>query len=131
MNFVIFAVNQKPDIKDLLCMPFTSEDGKTIHFRLMDQVKPHWKELAIALNFPLHKIADMQSKDDPVYYILTEWLQGANKENDSRPVTWRTLIEALQDANVQNEANILEQHCVNSMTTQSGEYLSVCGINWL
>ena len=38
------------------------------------------------------------------------------QENDTRLVTWpwETLIEALRDANVQNEANILEQHCVNS-----------------
>ena len=75
MNFVMFAV---PNLKDLLCMSFTSEDGKTRKFRFMDQVKPHWRRLATALNFPPHKIADMESKDDPVHYFLSEWLRGAN-----------------------------------------------------
>ena len=108
-------MDQKPDLNDLLCMSYTSEDGKTIKFRLMDQVKPHWRRLAITLKFAQHEIAVMESKDDPVYYLLSEWLRGANKENDSRPVTWGTFIIALRDANVQNEANILEQHCVTSM----------------
>ena len=118
-------MDQKPNFEDLLCMSYTSEDGKTINFRLMDQVKPHWRRLAIAFMFPQHEIAVMESKDDPMYYLLSEWLQGANQEKDSRPVTWRTLINALRVANVHNEANILEQHCVNSMVTQPGKYLSV------
>ena len=108
-------MDQKPDLNDLLCMSYTSEDGKTINFRLMDRVTPHWRRLAITLKFSQHEIDVMESKDNPVYYFLSEWLREANQENDSRPVTWRTLIEALRDANVQNEANILEQHCVNSM----------------
>ena len=120
-----FAVDQKPDFEDLLCMSYTGEDGKTINFRLMDQVKPHWRRLAIALMFPQHEIAAIADEKDPVYYIFSEWLRGANQEDSSRPVTWRTLINALRVANVHNEANVLEQHCVNSMATQSGEYLSV------
>ena len=91
-------------------MSYTGEDGKDVHFRFMDQVKPHWRKLAIALKFPLHEIAIMESKDDPVYYLLTEWLRGANQEKDPRPVTWGTLITALRDANIQQEANILENH---------------------
>ena len=106
-------------------MSYTGEDGKTINFRLMDQVKPHWRRLAIALMFPQHEIAAIADEKDPVYYIFSEWLRGANQEDSSRPVTWRTLINALRVANVHNEANVLEQHCVNSMATQSGEYLSV------
>ena len=39
-------------------------------------------------------------------------LRGANQEVDPRPVTWRTLIEALQCANVQEEATILKRHFI-------------------
>ena len=93
-------------------MSYTGDDGRDVHFRLMNQLKPHWRGLAIALKFPQHEIATMESKDNPVYYILTEWLQGANKEKDSRPASWRTLIEALQHANVQEEATVLEEKLV-------------------
>ena len=54
----------------------------------------------------------MEKKDNPVYYLLSEWLRGANQEKDSRPVTWRTLIKALQQANVQEEVDILAKHFI-------------------
>lgn len=87
------------------------EDGKS-HFRLMDRLQPHWKSLAIALRFPQHKISNMEHNDNPVLYLLKEWLRGANKEEDRRPVTWETLIEALREANNHEEADILEKHLV-------------------
>ena len=96
-------------------MSYTGEDGRDVHFRLMDQLKPHWRRLAIALKFPQHEIAIMENKDDSLYYLFSEWLRGANQE-DPRPVTWRTLIEALRCANVQEEANVLEKHF-------AGEYM--------
>lgn len=99
----------------------------------MDQVKPQWRRLAIALKFPQHEIATMEHKDDPVYYLLSEWLRGATKEEDLRPVKWRTLIEALRHANLQEEATVLqcmipkgaavlEEHCMISKgASQSSE----------
>ena len=111
-------------------MSYTGMDGEDIHFRLMDQVTPHWKRLAIALKFPQHVIAIMEHRDDPVYYLLTEWLREANKENDSRPVTWRTFITALRDANIQEEASVLENHFIQTPITTStdGELNFACSI---
>ena len=103
-------------------MSYTGEDGRDVHFRLMDQVKPQWRRLAIALKFPNHEIATMEHKDDPVYYLLSEWLRGATKEEDPRPVKWRTLIESLQHANLQEEAAVLDEQCIISKeASQSGE----------
>ena len=93
-------------------MSYTGWDGTCTRFRLMDQLQPHWSRLAVALNFKQCDIAVMKHENDPVYYLLSGWLRGANQEMDSRPVTWRTLITALRDANVQEEANILETHFV-------------------
>ena len=95
-------------------MSYTGVDGRDTHFRLMDQLRPHWRRLAVALKFHYYDIAVMKQKDDPVIYLLSEWLQGANQERDSRPVTWATLITALRDANVQEEADMLEKHLVLS-----------------
>ena len=104
-------------------MSYTGEDGRDIHFRLMDQLSPHWRRLAIALKFSQYEI--MRHKDDPVLYLLSEWLRGANQEKDPRPVTWRTLIEALRHANVQEEATVLEKHFIEIPVTAPnfGEYL--------
>ena len=93
-------------------MSYTGEDGGVTYFRLMDQLQLHWRRLAIALKFHYCDITVMEHKDDPVYHLLIEWLRGANQERDSRPVTWATLITALRDANVQEEANILEKYFV-------------------
>ena len=71
-------------------------------------------KVAIALKFPQHEIANMKSEADPVYYLLTEWLRGANQVNDSRPVTWATLITALRVANIPAEADTLEEHFVQT-----------------
>ena len=98
-------------------MSYTGEDGKDVHFRFMQRVRPHWRDLAIALKFSQHEIATMKHEDDPVYCLLGEWLRGANQEEDTRPVTWGTLIEALRHADVQEEATVLEKHFIHIPVT--------------
>ena len=105
-------------------MSYTGEDGRDVHFRLMDQLKSHWRRLAIALKFPQHQMDTIKHEDDPVLYLMSEWLQGANQEKDPRPVTWRTFIEALRHANVQEEANVLEKHFIQfPVIRPDGEYI--------
>ena len=101
--------DQKPKLREIQCISFTKDGGATTaKFRLRDRLQPRWKELAIALGFPEHSIATMEREDQPVYYLFREWLREANLDEDSRPLTWRTLITALRDANIQEEANTLE-----------------------
>ena len=72
-------------------MSYISEDGGKVTFRLMDRVKPQVARLAIALGFPQHTIDGVETKRDPVLYLLSSlWLKGANLEHDSRPLTWDT-----------------------------------------
>ena len=89
----------------------------------MDQVKSHWRRLAIALKFPQHEISNIASQDDQVCYLLSEWLRGANQEKDPRPVTWRTFITALRDANIQDVADVLENHFIQTPKATSGELM--------
>ena len=122
--YILTSADDKPGLDDLQYMSYTSEDGRDVHFRFMQQVRPHWRDLAIALKFSQHKIATMEKKDDPVYYLLSEWLRGANQEKDPRPVTWRTLIQALRHANVQEEATVLEEHFIITIpNAAAGEYM--------
>ena len=93
-------------------MSYTSEDGRTVSFRLMERIRPRVTGLAIALNYPDYVIDDLETKRDPVYYLLKEWLNGRNQEHDSRPLTWGTLITALRTAGLLEEVEILEQYFV-------------------
>ena len=107
------CTDAKPTVQNLQYMSYSSEDGKTVSFRLMDHIKPRVTDLAIALGFPQHVREYMETKRDQVYYILSEWLEGRNQENDERPLTWETLVTALQHAGLLNEAEILQQHFVD------------------
>ena len=104
--------DDKPRLHELQCILYSGKDGRDAQIRIMDQIKPHWIQLAIALKFPPYAIATMERKGDPVYYLLSEWLQEATKKEDHRPVTWRTLIESLRHANLQQEATVLDEHCM-------------------
>ena len=112
---------------DLQCMSYTGEDGKITPFRLKDRLLRRWKDLAYALKFPTYVVDSMKQKDDPLDQLLVEWLQGTNKTEDLRPITWGTLIAALHHANFQEEVDILEKHFVQddpvSTTSQSGELI--------
>ena len=110
-----FSSGAKPTLKDLQCMSYTSEDGMTVPFRLMDRIRPRVTRLAIALGFPLHVIDKLEIKWNPVYYLLAEWLRGGNQEHSSRPLTWATLIAALEEAGLLEEVNILKKHFVATM----------------
>ena len=95
-------------------MSCTCEDGSDITLRLMDRLKPYWRKLAIALEFPQHKIAVIERKDDPLFCLLDEWLLGSNQRKHSKPLTWGTLIEALKIAKVEEEVDILEKHFIEA-----------------
>ena len=100
----------KPQLRELQCMSYTGEDGKTVFFRLMDRSKPRFTAVAIALGFPQHIIDLLNRVSDPEYCLFSKWLGGGNLENDSRPLTWATLVTALQHAGLPEEVTILEQH---------------------
>ena len=107
------TADSKPQLADLQHLTYTTEDGRRVNLRLMDQLRPHIVRVAIALRFPDHVVTDIiKHHDDPVYYLLIEWLRGANRGWDPRPVTWRTLIATLRDANCHEVANVLEKYLI-------------------
>ena len=127
--YILTSADDKPHLRDLQYMSYTDgEDGRDVlQIRLMQQVRPHWRALTIAFDFPEYEIAIMEKKDDPVYYLFSEWLRGANQEKDPRPVTWGTLIEALRHADIQEEATVLKKHFIQVPETgpsaADGEYM--------
>ena len=71
-----------------------------MELRLMERIHPYCEKLAIALGFPGHEIEAMNQNSGPVLYLLNEWLREASGD-PNKPITWRTLIEALRIANMQ------------------------------
>ena len=114
------TADDEPQLDDLQHITYTTEDGRMVQLRLMDQLKPYVVRIAIALRFPQHAITAVERHDDPVYYLLSKWLQGASRELDPRPVTWKTLIEALRAANCHKVADKLDQYLIepNSHDTE-------------
>lgn len=101
-------LSDKPELHQLLNLSYTDDNGREKNFRFMDRIRPHWRKLAVALRFPSYTIATIENEDDQMYFLLSKWLEGENRDNDQRPVTWLTLISALRDANIQEDATILE-----------------------
>ena len=85
----------------------------------MDRIRPRVTGLAIALGFPQHIIDILETKQEPVYYLLKEWLNGRNQEVDSRKLTWATLITALGEAGLLEEVKVLQERFVAAASSAS------------
>ena len=74
--------------------------------RIRDGAASKWKDLAIQLNFQPGTINIIQSdsnyrSEDAFDMLMTRWLDGGGRQ----PVTWKTLIHALEDIDL----NVLAQ----------------------
>ena len=67
--------------------------------RVMDDISGHWLPTAIALGFDGHsidkiKLSSHNQVNEACTMMMMEWLKGAKRT----PVTWETLVHALEDA---------------------------------
>ena len=70
---------------------------------------PNWVELAIALEFESHSISlieqdHLRQAEKACRKMLFEWLEGKARQ----PVTWKTLIAALQEVELTSIAETLK-----------------------
>ena len=76
--------------------------------KTIDRVAAEWKTVALHLHFEDHciKVIEMNCHYQPVpacCSMFSRWLQG----NGRKPITWRTLIVALEEANLSSIAQDL------------------------
>ena len=123
----MYFADAKPTLMDMQHMSYTENERK-VHFRLMDRIKPRVTKLAIALGFPPYIIDDLKTKHDPVYEFLTQWLHGGIQDHDSRPLTWGTLITALEEAAFMEEVTVLHKMAspVTGQTVPPRRELCMC-----
>ena len=60
---VVHVGDDKPCLIDLQI------DGSNVLFRLMDQLRPKFTRVAIALGFQQYDISTIEKKDDPMFYL--------------------------------------------------------------
>lgn len=87
-------IDGRPDLHKLA---FLESSNHTV--KVIESTAPIWKKLALALEFPQHKIDIIQTDnnnrcEDACRDMLEKWLNGIRET--LQPVTWRTLIDALQ-----------------------------------
>ena len=84
-------------------------EGKIGVIRIIEQVALGWKEVAIRLHFEGHDIQRIET-DSNLYIeeacqtVFMEWLSGKGR----MPITWETLIKALEEAGFSDLASALE-----------------------
>ena len=89
--------------------------------RIMHEVTPHWKKLAIALGFdrPEIEIINQKALRDPeeaCREMFGRWLDG---DSDLEPVTWDALIQCLIHAGLVDVADNLKECLAISRQTHN------------
>ena len=96
-----FHLDEKPKIHELQLLH--GEDGETV--RVIDKTAAKWEELAYGLHFESHDVANIK-KNNPsdvtaaCREVLIQWEAGKGR----KPVEWRTLLQALEDAQLDEVA---------------------------
>ena len=86
-------VESKPEMDELM----TLQGGRV---QVINEVAAIWEDLAYSLHFKAHDIANIKNNVHPFTLtaacreVLIMWLHGKRR----KPVNWRTLLEALEDA---------------------------------
>ena len=87
----------------LSCFKYNDKQGEVQRIYIVDEMAPKWKRVGRMLKFSEANIESIgtTNRGEPeecCEELLSQWLQGHNDTNDSRPKTWETLLEVMRDA---------------------------------
>ena len=102
-----WPTDERPTLRELMCLKTDSPNSKTV--RCVKKSESRWDDLAIFLGLE-EEIGSIQSNfPGDVRWAcrktLQLWLEGQGR----RPVTWRTLLDALEDADITPLADDLRE----------------------
>ena len=104
LNGIFHSNLAKPRLDQLIQLKGA---GKTVH--LIGHVSEHLDSLANALQLSPYLISTLTEESntpfDATLNVMVQWLGGEGR----RPVTWRTLLEALKEAHLHSLASDLEE----------------------
>ena len=108
MTLIIFKLlGKKPELYELQLLEF--DNGRKL-LRIMEEVTPKWKQVAIALGFNGSRIETIEKgalhqPEDACLKMFTDWLAGGH---DLQPPTWDVLIQSLRAANLPEITDLLK-----------------------
>ena len=94
-----------PIIATLYCFKYTDTRGGTQRIRIIEKIAPRWRQLGACLKFSTSSLeiidADKRGQVEAcTERMLSLWLEGHVQEDSRAPITWRTFLEAMRDANL-------------------------------
>ena len=96
---VPYHVGDKPTLPDLHCFKYNDSSGKESKIYIIDTVASRWMRLGLALNCEFFILENIRSNnrdvEDCCMKLMKCWLQGTVGDG---PVTWETLIKAIDNA---------------------------------
>ena len=114
-----YHVGDKPTLPDLLCFKYNDISGTQHRIHIIDTVASRWRRLGPALNISEHHLNNIEHNhgnvEDRCRTMLSDWLQGTVGDG---PVTWETLVEAIDDARygeLAQQLKIVLSHCGKSV----------------
>ena len=80
----------------------------------MDDMASRWRNVGLGLSFKPSELDCIESSHlkDPVKCcekLMSQWLDGFVNDRDSRPKTWSTLLEVIEDARLGELADKIEK----------------------
>ena len=95
----------KPTLKELGSLTKDAE----LKVQVMEKVSPHWDSLAIQLGFEFPRIEQIRSDNRTTLNCCQDMFSMWLTEGFRRPVTWKTLLDALGDSEYQVMADKLRK----------------------
>ena len=107
---VPYHVGDKPTLPDLLCFKYNDISGTQHKIHIIDTVASRWRRLGLALNISDYHLNNIEHNhgnvEDRCQTMLKDWLRGTV---DGRPRTWETLVEAIDDARMEELVQQLKE----------------------
>ena len=106
--FLIFhflSPDTKPTLATLHCFKYTDTRGDTQRIRIIDKIATRWRQLGACLeistdSLDIIEVNNNRQVDTCTEKMLILWLKCQVQEDSQAPITWRTFLEALRDANL-------------------------------
>ena len=119
------CVGDKPTLPELLCFKYNDISGTQHKIHIIDTVASRWRRLGLALHISDYHLDNIEHNRHHVenwcQTMLNDWLRGTVGDG---PVTWETLVEAIDDARYGELAQQLKRvlsHCGKSFVVDNND----------
>ena len=111
--FSLIHLGETVQLGDLTCFKYKDPSGKTKRLYVIEEMGPRWKDVGKALKFSPAElqnidITNRQNPEECCDSLMTKWISGFVSQREKQPLTWATLLEAMEDSRLGDLAGKLE-----------------------